>query len=552
MFCSHLFRSLRIILYSAFLQGFTMSCRYSIRLFGVAFLLCGSLARADSADDQTRNNKILQIQQLIEAGDLAEADRLLSEATKQFPADPGMDNLRGIVAAQQGNYHAAEDDFNRAVHRAPQFTNAYLNLGHLYQEHSASDSQALQKALDVYSRVLRYERQNAEANYQSAALLLRMGDYQKSLDHVAQLPRETASAAQTLSIICADYAGIGNRKKADEAAAQLAGSSDFSEADAQQALPALTVAKRDDLTISLLQALHKHQELSPQLQHSLGLAYERAGNLVEARAALERSVTKETLSVSLLLELARVAHKQKDYQGSLGYLAHARDLEPNNAKLHYDFGLICVDLDLVAEARNSFEKAVQLEPDNPAYNYAMGATSAYAHDPAEAVPYFEKYLKQRPDDPRAKLALGDALFRAKDYDGAAPWLTQAVQAPETSAAAHYYLGSIALEERRTQDARRELNLALTVKPDYPDALAELGQYFLTQKDYSQAEKTIQRALQLDPDHFSANFYLLTLYTRSADPRREQQAKRFADLQRLRDEKTQEFLRIVQVRPFDTP
>src|SRR5262249_3882805 len=148
-------------------------------------------------------------------------------------------------------------------------------------------------------------------------------------------------------------------------------------------------------------------------------------------------VTKETLSVPLLLELARVAHKQRDYQGALGYLAHARDLEPNNAKLHYYFGLVCVDLNLVAEAGNSFEKAVKLEPDNPAYNYAMGATPAYRHDPAEAVPYFEKYLKSKPQDPRAKLALGDALFRAKDYDAALPWLTEAVKFPETAAAAHY-------------------------------------------------------------------------------------------------------------------
>jgi len=60
--------------------------------------------------------------------------------------------------------------------------------------------------------------------------------------------------------------------------------------------------------------------------------------------------------VSSLLELARVAHKQRDYQGALGYLAHARDLEPGNASLHYDFGLVCLDLNLVAEARNSLRR----------------------------------------------------------------------------------------------------------------------------------------------------------------------------------------------------
>ena len=72
------------------------------------------------------------------------------------------------------------------------------------------------------------------------------------------------------------------------------------------------------------------------------------------------------------------------------------------------------------------------------------------------------------------------------------------------------------------------------------------------KDYSEAEKQIRRALELDPDHISANFYLLTLYTRTSDPRREVQAKRFHELENLRDEKTQEFLRMVEIRPFATP
>ena len=107
-----------------------------------------------------------------------------------------------------------------------------------------------------------------------------------------------------------------------------------------------------------------------------------------------------------------------------------------------------MDLNLVAEARNSFEMAVQIEPENPDYNYAMGAASTFRHDPGEAVPYFEKYLKLKPQDPRGKLALGAALFRAKDYDAAVPRLKEAAMIHETATVAHYYLGAIALQERR--------------------------------------------------------------------------------------------------------
>ncbi len=499
-----------------------------------------------------RDQEILRIQQLIQDRNLAGARLRLTEAAKKYPADAGFDNLMGVVDAQEGKYTEAESSFSRALRREPKFTGASLNLGRLYQENSGVDPQARRKALDVYLGVLVYEPNNAEANYQSAALLLNQGKFRESLDHVSRLPQETQTSAQALSILCAGYAGLGLRKESDFVATRLLSDPNLSEADAQQALLGLRPGKRDDLIISLLEGLQNRQPLSPGLLRSLGLAYEGMGRLEEARAMLERSATPESLTVGSLVELARVARKQHDYKGSLGFLAHARDLDPNNAGIHYYFGLVCLDLNLVAEARNSFEKAVQFDPENPDYNYAMGAASTFRHDPGEAVPYFEKYLKLRPRDPRGKLALGTAFFRAKDYDSAVPHLKEAAMIPETATTAHYYLGAIAMQERLLDEARSELELALKSKPDYADALAELGQYYLIQKDYSEAEKQIRRALEINPDHYSANFYLLTLYARTRDARQDEQAKRFEELKKLLAEKTQEFLRIVEVRPIETP
>ena len=511
-----------------------------------------SLGSPAQNHESERDQKILLIQQLIEAHELREAHRQLEDASEQFPEDAGFDNLRGVLEALEGNYAGAEKSFRQALKRAPRFTGVYLNLGRLYQENYALDPQAQRKAIDIYKGVLEYEPANAEANYQSAVLFLQQHEYQASLNHLSRLRVEIQGSAQFLSVRCADYAGLGKRKEADNAAERLLAATDFSEPDAQQALLGLIPGMRDDLIVFLLEGLQKRQPLSPALLHTLGLTYGRTNKLVEARASLEKSFTGGKPSVSLLLELTSIAYKQKDYQGALGYLAHARDLEPNNARLHYYFGVVCVDLNLIAEARNSFERAVKLEPENPDFNYAMGAASAFQHDPAEAMPYFEKYLKLKPQDSRGKLAMGAALFRAKDYDAAVPWLREAAKIPATATAAHYYLGSIALQERRLDDALKELQEALKVQPDYANALAELGQYYLMQKDYEQAEKQIRRALQIDPDHYAANFYLLTLYTRTGDSRREAQAKRFDELHKLLDEKTQEFLRIVEVRPFETP
>src|SRR5215470_10860232 len=223
------------------------------------------LVFSQQARENERERRILEIQRLFGEGDLAGARKLLDEASKRFPADAGLDNLQGVIDAQEGNYGAAERSFRRALTRDRKFTGAYLNLGRLYQEHSADDPQALTKAIDVYRRLLQYEPANAEANYQSAALLMRKGSYQSSLDHLSRLPAKIQENAQVLSVSCADYAGLGRIEPANELARRLIAHPEYSEPDVSAILPALTGGGRDDLSVELLEGLRKWGPLSPEM-----------------------------------------------------------------------------------------------------------------------------------------------------------------------------------------------------------------------------------------------------------------------------------------------
>src|SRR5262249_31461255 len=145
-----------------------------------------------------------------------------------------------------------------------------------------------------------------------------------------------------------------------------------------------------------------------------------------------------------------------------------------------------------------------------------------------------------------------ALFRAKQYDAATRMLTEVVKVSDTATAAHYYLGSVARQNGRLDDAIQELRQALKANPDYTDALAELGQCYLMSKEYESAVKLLRRALEIDPDHYTANFNLLTLYARTKDPNLPAQTARFEEVKKLREEKAQEFLRMIEVRPYSIP
>jgi tetratricopeptide (TPR) repeat protein len=485
---------------------------------------------------------------LLEQGDRVRARAELMRALEAHPADPRALNFLGVVEAQDGNYRVAESRFRDALRAAPRLTDAYLNLGRLYQESSATDGGAPRKALDTYEALLRYEPSHPEALYQSAVLLQVRGDFALSRERLSRLPDAQRQRAQVLAVRCADEAGLGHRAEADRAAEALLARPELAEMDVLPILPVLSGHQRDDLGVRLLEALRARGLASADGLQRLGVAYEAAGRFDAAREALEASAGSRPEAVPILMDLARVAWKAGDRRGALGYLAHARGLDPKDARIHFLFGMICVELDLGVEAYNSLKQAVALEPESASYNYGMGAVSLHRRDPSEAVPYFRKYASLKPDDPRGPLAVGVAAFMGRDFESARPELERAARSAPTAAAANYFLGRIAREENDVDRALTLVDTALQTEPGYADAWAERGLLHLRKREMEVAEKDLRRCLELEPANYLGNLHLLAVYQRSRDPRQEEQARRVEELSAQREQKAEEFRRIIEVRP----
>ncbi len=518
-----------------------------IRISLILFLLpAGSAALSASAQEVLR-----QVQQLIQQGDLAKAHTQLSDALKVFPREVGFHNLLGVVEAQKGNYEAAEASFRKAIDQAPRFVGAYLNLGRLYQENRSKDPKALQKGLETYQQLLKYQPEHLEANYQCSVLLLLQGAFHDSLRFLSKLPPEAQNRPQALAIRCAALAALGDRSGSEESASRLLSSSELTEADILAVLPVLGTQQeeRNELQLRLLKGLVQRELASPSTLHQLGLLYENQGKLEQARQTLEKVAERQSVSSPLLVELARVAYKQGDREGSLSYLAHARDLDARNAGIHFFFGIVCVELDLAEDAYKSLKQAVELDSNNPFYSYALGAVALQRRDPSEGIPYFQKYCQLKPEDPRGRFALGVAYFQSSQLEQARKELLAISGLPETAAGAHYFLGRLARQENNLPEAIREMELALQAHPDYVDAHAELGLLHLRQKEYALAEKSLQRAVGIDQDHYATNLNLLNLYQRTKDPRAEAQAQRFEEIKKKRSEEAQALLRTIEVRPY---
>ncbi len=492
---------------------------------------------------------ILAIQQKIQANHLDEAKLQANAALKRYPANGGLENLLGIIAIQQGDAPHAREDFSSAIAHDPGLISAYLNLARIYTQSGHTSAADRTHALQLYDKVAPLDPANAEANFEAATLLAAEHKYQLSLDRLHRLEPGVREQIGAQALICADEAALGHAAATTHAAQALAANPSLTEQDADSVLPALRAAHRADLIDAIFSSANRRQPLSASGVRIIGLAQEAEGKEQLARITLEHVFEMDASDPEPLIDLTRIALSSKDYQGALGYLAHARSLRPDDASLSYEFSLICLKLNLLGEATRAMTEAVKQAPDNPTYNFAMGTLASLAQDPSKGLPYLLKYHSMRPGDPAAALALGAAYFRDKDFDNARIWLQRATASAGHGGRSPLLSWPNPSRGRRVREGSCGAHEIRQLKPNQPEVLAEMGSVYLQMHDFDRAQHEIDRALQLDPDSYSGNFALLQLYAIRHDPRRIAQARKFDEIKGENDEQYKKTMRVLEIRPL---
>jgi tetratricopeptide (TPR) repeat protein len=517
----------------------------------VAALAGVSLCSALCLLSQSRNaeSAIESIQSVLESGDAARASRLLAEALSRYPREAGLFNLRGVMHAQRSEVAEARADFQKAVQLSPALTPAWRNLGRACQLLSDRDSSAIACAASAWEHVLRAQPDDAEAGASLATVYEWQGKFADSLRVIEKLPPGESSPPPMLALRCGDLAGLHRTEEAAQAAQGLARADGFSESDAESIFPVLESTRSADLIVTLVAALDARGKASPGSLGRLAVAYEELNRLPDARQTLERVAAADPANPRHLLELARIAHLAHDPEGCLTYLGHARDLTPDNAQIHFLFGLVAVEMELPVEARRSLEKALAIDPDNPRYNYAMGGVLLSGGRGAESVAYFAKYVAALPGDPKGHLALGAAYFAAMDYDRCRAEMLGIAKDPKTEAGAAYYLGRVARMEENYDESSGYLERAVKLVPSFAEAYTELARLRIDQGQLAAARTAVDRALALDPDNFLANSTLLNAMRLAHDPGAEQQAARLRTLDADRSRRRELLMRTIEVKPY---
>jgi Flp pilus assembly protein TadD len=169
------------------------------------------------------------------------------------------------------------------------------------------------------------------------------------------------------------------------------------------------------------------------------------------------------IELNRLLTAAQDAVNKQDYasaaQDYQAYLAK----KPDDAVVHYDLGYAYTAMQMPADAKSEYEKAIALDPKMASAYQNLGVT-LIPSDPAAAIEPLQHAAELVPDDARTKWLLGIALEATKKDALAIEQYQAAAKLDAKNVEIRNSLGFALLRAGRTGDAEAAFREALSLQP----------------------------------------------------------------------------------------
>jgi tetratricopeptide (TPR) repeat protein len=205
-----------------------------------------------------------------------------------------------------------------------------------------------------------------------------------------------------------------------------------------------------------------------------GQAYTAVGRFAEAAGAFAQAAALRPTAEALARE--GVAWRKA---GDLGQaqiaLTRARALDPRDADLAYQLGMVCVELGQLAQAEGELRDALTLRPDDAPTLVGLGRIAATRSQLNDALAFLDRALAADPKNADARLERGRVLLARQRPSEAIPVLEEAARLAPGSVEAHTLLGVSYHAVGRRAQARQSLQRAVALDANATEARRLLKQ-----------------------------------------------------------------------------
>ena len=300
----------------------------------------------------------LQIDQMIEHGDYAKADKMLSDIIKKSPYDMAAKSLQVVLEAKQGKLDTAQEKLNSYLPKMSNNANLHYAQGIINLKRQASSD-------------LEY-RNNSEELIKNAV---------KEFQTAVKLNPKHYPAYNALGVAALN---VGNFSKAKEF---------FSEA--------LEINPNYATAIDNMGTLDYLEE-----------------NYGAATKNFLKAISLNPNSSTAYFHLAQVYDKKSMYSKGLDAIDHSLRIN-NNSSVSYNLrGEMLKKQGNETAAIESFKKSIAIKPENIKPYINLSKIYERRFDNEIAIAYLKSALSINPSMNEVKLKLADICFLNRDYDGA--------------------------------------------------------------------------------------------------------------------------------------
>ena len=198
--------------------------------------------------------------------------------------------------------------------------------------------------------------------------------------------------------------------------------------------------------------------------------------------------------------LGVIQKKNHLLENALDSMTKACQLDPYDAEVHLNKGIILRDLSRIPDALDALKVALKINPNFAEVHNALGNVYEQISQYELSIQAYKKYLEIKPDCFQGLSNLGKVLSDVFSYEEAEYCLLLSVIKNPQFPDAHNNLGVLYEATGRLDEAEQSYLRALAIYPHFSEALNNLGALLNSCGQQERAEKLFLKSLEINPNY----------------------------------------------------
>lgn len=198
--------------------------------------------------------------------------------------------------------------------------------------------------------------------------------------------------------------------------------------------------------------------------------------------------------------------EERSPEDSYKFLSKYIAAAPEDTSAQYDFGLVCMELGRVDEARRAFESVVRASPDDWEAFVALGCARLDLGDTAKAVEAYERAVTISPSSPMAVYNLGVGLQISGQLTKAEEQYRQVLLLDPSYPDIYNALASCLGEQDRHHEALSVL-LLIPESSRSADSYFNLGSAYYHLSEFEKSVQALQKSVDLNDEKLDSHRWL---------------------------------------------